>query len=370
MAHTGRSMGWASAAFLLAACGGGGGGGPPAVSVALWDGQYHEALVQGPGSGVHLGDVTAGWAVAAADGAGAFSDTWGYNLDGSIREFPWPGVPDVTYAVDSDRTLHLSTPGGEIARGAISEDGSLALLAPAEDGDGPGIRVLGRREGTWPSHPLSGTWRFAAFSHSYSIPWRSAAWGTMTFDASGGGSASITVNASGGAPASSATALDYVVLADGTMLVEFTSGYRFQGGIARGGDVILLAGGVLDGQDPTYFVLVREGVVPTLSSLAGSWYMTSFGYDLGPGSFLGFAGRATTDAAGILSATITANEEGTYTPLPPVGGSWSVDGAGLITLTLSGGATFVGRVDPGGDLVVLAGGTSALQNPMMFVLLR
>lgn len=364
-------VGWA-AVLLLAACGGSSGGdgtgGTPPVTAALWSGQHHLGVIEGPGSPIRLGDVTAAWGVAACDGVENYDESAAINFDGSVFS-ERPGLPDITYTVDPDRTVHLRRPPGEFARGRLSAAGDLALLAASTAG-GPTIRLYGRREGTYDETPLSGTWRLAAFAHSYTGPLRQAIFGSLTLNTGGTGSLSATINSDGLVGVAPPIAAAYGVFADGRMQLALGASSLFEGGLLRGGDVIVLAGDVDAAGDPTFMVLVREVAAPTVAALAGSWQLAGFGYDLGSGDYFGLAGPASVDAAGVLAATLTKNTEGVYATLPPVGGSWAVDGAGVVTLTLSGGATFVGRAAPGNDLVIVAGATTAASSPAIFLLLR
>jgi hypothetical protein len=366
------AAGWVSLVLAFAGCGGSGsGGGSAAFGVEHWNGHHHLVSIEGPGTGLVTDTVVTRWGVAALDGAGSLEATGMRNADGSVSpSLSIPGL-DRTYTVAPDREIVVETLGSPFLRGGISLGGDIAIASPVAADAGPALHVFGRRAGAFGLFPLSGTWRLAALSYVAGASVQGAFFGTVTLDDAGDGTLTAATNSEGTIIASSSAPVTYLVFADGSMRLAVPGGIALEGGLVRSGNVILLAGGTSDPENPTLFLLVREAASPSLSSLQGEWFLAGWQFDVSAGTFAGVEGRAVADAAGTLTADLVRNAAGTYTDLPPQSATLSLGAGGTLTLTLGGsGDVLVGGLSPEHDFAILAGGTNAGSSPSLFLLLR
>jgi hypothetical protein len=373
MARSRRFLASVAACVLpwLAGCGGSdGGGSTTVVTVAHWNGHYHHVAIDGPTAGAFGPTVLTYWGVAAFDGAGSLETTVTLNGDGSVS----PGLPirgfDSDYTVAPDREIVIEALAVPALRGGISFDGDVAIASSVAAGAGPSLRLFGRRRGTFRPFPLTGTWRVCALNYLFGATLQGAFFGSVVFDDTGSGTMTAGTNAEGTIFGAAAAAVSYGVAADGTMQFDFGGGLSLEGGLVRGGNVILLAGGTLDTQNPSLFVLVREAPEPSLASLQGGWFLAGWQFDVAGGVFAGVEGRAVADAVGNLTADLVRNTMGTYTALPPQSATWSLGAGGALTLTLGAGDVLAGGLSPEHDFAVVSGGTNPGSNTSLFVLLR
>ncbi len=142
--------------FGYAACGGGGGSGAaPGLDASTFSGTYFWASLTATDESPATDVASGQWGTAVADGAGSMTVNLRTNESGSIMP---PGMATVPYTVATDGTWVWRATGVEFTRGGISSDGRIAGGTSLRTGLFPQINLLIRREGTWSTASLNGTY--------------------------------------------------------------------------------------------------------------------------------------------------------------------------------------------------------------------
>jgi hypothetical protein len=351
--------------LVLTACGGGGGGGgggPPGVTPALFNG-VHDYMGLVAQSGPPLA-VASQRGPLTADGVSMLSLTVTENVDGVIT----PQAPSgLGYALDAARNLRWqATPMTDIAAGGISADGRLAVLGTVQTGSFPALIFAGKRVGPHGAASLSGAYHVFGFVHDWSGPQDLTVFGTCTFDGVGTASLSALQNAGGSIAGPFPDAGTYTVSPDGVLDYTFGFGQVFQGGVYAGGSLAVTCGATSAGGDPALFVFVKAGAGLGNATLSRSYFIAGFQRDLSA-DWASATGTLVANGTGSATVTLTTND-GTIGMDPPVMLSYAVAADGATTYAV--GDTFAGAVSADGGILVLAGGTSVLSNPVLFVGIR
>jgi hypothetical protein len=335
----------------------------PTASAATFAGDYHLHLLRGTVAPAQ--EVRALWGNVLADGVGQFTGTISSNENG-VLSGPGP-TGFIDYEVDADATFRWVAGAVDVARGGIALDGDLGVVAYEVPGLDPMIAVMGRRQGVWNLASLNGTYHFTGFAYSVGGGLNASYWGTVTFDGAGSASSLLQANI-GGLVFPGSPALTYNVFADGTMTLDFGGGFTHRGGIQKNGDLIVVAGATVAGDNPAMFALVRAQPGATDATLAGPYHMVGLGFDDVANQYRSVTGSFDADGAGFAALALTENQEGVITPLAG-NPTYSVAGNGTLEV-VSGVETWRGGVSPGGHVAVLGGSTAPGGDQGFYLLVR
>ncbi len=345
--------------LTAAACGGGGGGGAPAADASLLSGDYFVCFFSGEDGVTDTG--FAGWGVATADGAGGLAGSIMQNQATVVSvSLPLPGA----YTVAADRETTLTLPGPSGYAGWTNSAGTLALSGRISAGQPPASLALVKLGSGFSDASLSGDYHFAALSINASGDAVSV-WGTATFDGAGNISFSTTSNNEGtvSTPPPSVLPGTYAVAADGQVTMSFPGG-DLEGCLTPDGQLLLGAGGVVNGQEPFLFLFTPKSGSASNATLSGTYQLV--GIERESGGFTSLTGSAEANGSGSITASFTRNSDGFISISGPDVVPYSVAADG--TLTVDGALT--GGVAPGGAYGLIAGPTTGTDGPRMFVLMR
>jgi hypothetical protein len=356
--------------LVLAACGGvpGAPAAPAAVfpvgTAADYAGDYQLSMLVATTNPADT--ATSYWGVVTADGTSTLAGSYFRNIDGVVSG-PHP-FPALSYAVDAEGRLSWAAPGGDIARGGLSHDGSIGALAIVPPIDNPGIALTGRQEGTYDMTSLNGVYHVAGFIYNHAATAHATYWGTFSFD--GAGNAVVTLDHNiDGTPGLTAIGATYAVLPDGTTVVTFPGAFHLRGAILAGGDVLSIAGGLSAGRPPSLFVMAKSGAGQDTADAAGAWHLVGLEYDLGGAVYRSRNGRLVANAAGQATLSMEENVQGVLVPGVADLATITVLGNGETTVATGAGATWQGGLSAHGTTAVL-GGETAGGNPLLYVLIR
>ncbi|MDJ0975290.1 MAG: hypothetical protein QNJ98_12570 [Planctomycetota bacterium] len=356
----------------LAACGGGGGGSAsagvsPAPSASLFDGDYHFVSFGITDAGAVLG--TSQWGQFTADGAGGLSGTASLNLNGGVTTGA-PSAP-LLYAVDADHTLRVQVatdPSVDTLVGGISTDGRAYTLGTVRSGANPYLMIGAQKAGTYAAADLTGRYHVAAMIADSSGPQQIAFWGTADFDGSGTVDFEADLNANGTLAAIPANTGSYTVGPDGDVTWSLGgSPDVLEGGMLGAGELVILGGMSNTGGNPSIFVLVPYTFGASDATLSGTYRFVGI-EATSTNTFESRTGTLVADGAGGLTAELTNNADGVITTMSSGALTYAVGPAG--GLTVDGDAVLSGGVSGDGRFFVLAGGTSASDNPTIVVGVR
>lgn len=177
------------------------------------------------------------------------------NLDGDID--PFAGVPlPANLAILAGGTLALQEAGTLVQRGAVSEDGTLILLAGNLGTGNPGVRVLVRLDQATASD-LAGTYGYTATNLLLLTP--GSRFGTVTAHP---GTSAMDLEASslfaGSVSEPYEVALSRGVNPDGTLTVVYDlGGAIFRGAVGPAGSYAWYGGGITPSSSTLLAVLIR-----------------------------------------------------------------------------------------------------------------
>ena len=117
-------------------------------------------------------------------------------------------------------------------------------------------------------------------------------------------------------------------------------------------------------------MFVRRSSGFGLGSLSGSWFGCGFSNNHTPPDTGGNVGLVDFDGLGGWTSSSWWNVDGAITASAPGAGTYEVDPDGSCRIRFGAGAELAGVVHPGGNLVVVSGGTAAGNWPTTYVLVR
>ena len=364
------------ALLLLAACGSSGGGDSTVVvpvqsspNAHLFAGTYQAVAVSAT-EDMGFEYMRTRWGTMLADGVYDVLGSLTHNYGGAISVLATDTYG--TFAVETDRrfTYESLFAGLDHSVGGITETGDIVSLAIMAAGATPTMQVYARRDGMHGLGSLSGTYRLAGFGATVAGLMTSATWGTVTFDGMGGGTSDAAVNQEGATFGPVLLPITYTVAPDGAMSLSFAGGLTLDGGIAAGGDVLLLGGGTTPGDNMFVYVLVREGAGLGDADLDGNFVLTGMTQEVGTNFYATIAGNLAADGMGAAQARGLRCQEGVVEWIPSENVTTTVAPTGALTLTTGGGDVFVGGLVPDARFGVLAGPTNAGGDPTILFLLR
>ena len=349
---------------FLAACGGG--NGDPFVdgSEGGDSGESGPDLFTFSGTFHAMGMLTNGttsntvfYGPLAADAVGAYSIVASVNTDGSLPP-GGPAAADDEYSVDPGGGL---TVGGTLGGfGGMNPDKDVAAISSFFGG----LSVWLRRGGSFDVSSLNGTYRFVSKIAASSSTLLSLG-GTIVFDGAGAGTFMPEfLNNEGNLQGTADDPLTYTVSADGDVEIDIRGMQTLRGGIARGGEILAVAGGALAGQDPMVVYAIRQRTGATTSQLTGGYTLVLDRFAQVTHDRLGLSGTLSADGG----ATASFRDLLTLTPLPSIPVSISDDGQ--IDATLDGGYRVRGAISAAGDVAFLAGGIDDGFDPGLMALVR
>jgi len=359
----------ALALLLLVGCGGGGG-----TSIAfekpesLLAGTYRIVGVSGDKGGIE--EVDSYWGELQASGAGMLSLTVVQNALGVLSP-PLPSS-DIVYRVGYDRALEFdsSLPGVAAFHGAVSEAGDVAALMTTFTPIRPMLLLLGRSGPGYDVSSLIGTYHFGCYGATVGGPFNFVGWGSFVFDGAGGGTYELTVNQEGAIAGPANPLFSYTVSPDGAVSLDLGGGFVVNGSVVAGGEMVLAAGGDAPGDNPTTYVLLRQGAGYTDADLDGPYFMLGFGHGVATNSYRGFVGGVLADGAGSNQFAGLRNEDGVVTQDPADGFSSAVAPDGTITFTTAGGDVLRGAMSADRRFLIATGTTNLGGDAAFFFLLR
>ena len=240
----------------------------------------------------------------------------------------------------------------------------LLLVAIGCGGGGGGGSPLGL---------LSGTYSFIAFGGTNGAPDEgNTSWGEIAADGAGtftGGTVTNNVNGAV-SPPSGTGSIGYDV--DGARTFSLLGGTGstpdYTGKISADGSVAALAS-VSASTPPAILLMGRKAGTYSDASLSGLYHVCAFGYDPTVSSDLSYFGAMTFDglgsAAGSLSLNVAALTSGPFA----ISLTYSTAPDGALTVAFSSDG-YKGQICAGGDLILLAGGTSTTEAPVVMVLVK
>ena len=252
-------------------------------------------------------------------------------------------------------------------QGTVTANGRVAVLSTIGSGTNPGIKILGRKEGTHSNASLTGLYHLSAFAYNHGGMNDLAYWGSVTFDGVGGGPGSATTNRDGGLIGPIGFTFPYSVAADGTVTGDFGN-QPMTGSIIAGGEVVIMAGGTTAGLSPLFMVLTKGTTGATNALLSGTYRLAAMIMPtLQPPEWHGVTLTGTADGAGLFGFTGGwQNQDGVATAIPAGGDSaFSVGPNGLFDFS---GSNYFGGITPPGDFAVFAGQISGA--PEFWFMLR
>ncbi len=361
-------------ALFLAACGGSDGTTTVVVAAgeqpppALFNGAYHMSIIGGSTAG-GLENFLVSWGDATADPeTGLLSFTGSANADGVVNA----SDENLPFEERSDRELALEPflPAYDALQGGVSEDGSVAAAAAATPFIPPYLMLFTRAGSGYDNATVAGTYQFAAMSSTAVGNSTGALWGTITFDGAGGGNAEVTTNAEGAIVGPFVVPINYTVEPDGGLQLAINGALILQGGIGADGEVALLGGGVIAGDNPTQYVLVRQGAGLADADLDGIYFFAGLTQEVGSNLYGSISGHLLADGAGSAFFTGYVNNQGDVTVEPPEPLTTTVAGDGTISVTTGGGDVFHGSLSASGRFGIFAGPDGPGTNPSFFFFFR
>ncbi len=198
-----------------------------------------------------------------------------------------------------------------------------------------------------------------------------AQWGEITADGAGvvtGGSISENENGVLDGPTAQAASA-YTIDADRNLSI-LSGGVPFlTGRISADGRVATLSP-IAAGTTPAIIILGRKEGTYSNASLSGLYHIAMIAYSSGVPEDQVYWGQFTlAGAAGTGSGSLTINADGSTGSSGALSMTYSVAADGSATVGLSG-LSLSGTVVAGGDVVLLAGSTDALEPPFMAVLIK
>lgn len=304
----------------------------------------------------------AAWAVVTLDGVSAMTGTAGENAGGSVIG-PLPLA--ATYGVAADRSTTFSFGAGSNYSGWSNVDGSAALAGATAASSTPAAIGLLKLTSGVVDADLAGNWFLGAvvLTVTGSI---STYWGSATLDAVGAGTATISANFEGVVAGGPPVALSAATASNGQLTMTM-GGTPLEGAMHVGRNLIVAVGSTTDTEDPTWVVLVRKTSGASNATFGGTYQIV--GLERDGGGFGSLTGAVVANGAGSLTATFTKNTDGVISASGPdvVSYAAAADG-GLIVDAV--GEPLEGGFSAGGAFAVLAGPTTAMTNPRIYVLLR
>ena len=359
--------------LTLAACGGGGGGGggsdgteePPPLS--LLSGNFGLTGFRGRASG-GLSHETR-WGAMGSDGAGSFSSAFDYNADTATGST----TQDHFYTIGVGRRLGFANEFGEYAIGRVAESGRLAALSWLVPGRIPGLLLNLQRGLNQTNADLTGTYRgcFIGFTTGVNKPEGGA--GTYTFGGDGTWTGTWNANIDGLiiGPQTPAPGT-YDVSEPGAVRWVYGNGFTLRGQLLRGGAVLSVAGGTVDGDQLYWHCFVKQASGLDTSALSGTYALIGIEYDFDVGTldWIGVGGTWTGNGAGGYTATFQENEATSISSPVTETGTYAVGADGRLTVTTSDGEVYLGGLSGDRVFAVYGGGISEGSKPGIYLLVR
>ncbi|MDJ0973706.1 MAG: hypothetical protein QNJ98_04545 [Planctomycetota bacterium] len=351
--------------LTLAGCGGGSGsGGGEANLTALFQGDYGAARTLGfdalePSKSasqiVFSGD-------SAADGVGMVTEAATSNRDGSVNTLVSPF--NAPYAVSGARVLEfLNARGTSFGRGGVSADGRIAIVAGTSS---TFLNTYIQRSAVLGSPAdLSGSFHFVAFARLGSIV--TGYTGVAAFDGMGGVTWTRSfANAEGTVVAGTASTGTYDVTADGETTVTIP-GSTIRGRMDASGDVMILAGGVVNGDSPFMAVLTPVRATASNADFTGNFFVVGLDW-IGTG-YRSTSGTLDATAADTVTLAVSRLSFVPATPADPPSPisedvalgpyGFEVFSNGKLEVSIDG-STYEGALSPSGDVFFLGGPVSGV----------
>lgn len=347
--------------LVTGGCGSGGGGAPmgggtviAGPSNADFVGGYFWQLWAGNPAGP---TNTSQWGIVTADGAGLVSSGLIAQNSAGVLVGPFASPP-LPYSVDSNSRLEITIGGGTLA-GAITEDGALAAVTQITPGLNPTLAILPRGEGVYNAASLDGEYHLCSFW------WGGAGelsrWdGTVTFDGVGGAfnySAGVNNNGAIIPPQPPMAWGAYAVGPAG--VVTWNNPLAFMsGGIAFGGDLIVLSGTTQANDLQVMTILIKKGAGLGNATMSGTYNtVTLAASNAPPPRYQTTVGTMVVDGLGQMTiGDATANADGAVAQQP--GGAvlpYTIDPDGSLSVI---GGLLQGGVSANGRYAVVAGSTA------------
>ncbi|MDJ0521330.1 MAG: hypothetical protein QNJ90_04575 [Planctomycetota bacterium] len=355
--------------LATAACGSSGGGSPDTDAAELGAplaGAFHVSGAWGNGV------VVTG--IGSPEPDGSFPAQVTVNRVGDVSDTPVEGA----YESWPDGTVVSNLLLGP-AVGSVTETGDVVALRNPGRSIGPaGLSVLLRRDETVAPDALAGTYRYVAMLlgppdplDPEETPVVMTSGGTLVFDASGGAELIPEyLNVDGVQTGTETEPALYTLGADGSLVLDLGI-TRLTGAVARGGELISLAGGTAADQDALVLYAVRQGTGFDDARLDGLY--TALNHDGKTSGNFGFLGRMDCDGAGLADLEVGTGES--FLAVAPW--SYAVDADGRVDLSylISGGGLTVeiayeGAISSAGDVVIAASGVVDGQPPALLLLVR
>lgn len=220
---------------------------------------------------------------------------------------------------------------------------------------------------------LTGTFLMAGRAGSADAPHEELGlWGSVTFTADGRVVFDATANELG-------------VIGDFTGMGEMLFDVGLHRTITTGLDgfpgLAILAGGYsVDGSlamlstegagRPHLMLMARRETAGTPESLAGTYHLCGTSYDLGLSTHTAWLCTLTLDGTGNGTLEGLLNRNGITGGLSPTAVTASVPGDGTVALQLASAGTVVGPIAHGGDVMIVSGSTTPLEDPALHVIVR
>lgn len=217
---------------------------------------------------------------------------------------------------------------------------------------------------------FTGTYTLSALLASASTPVTIAGFGTATADGAGVGSTLSGGNDGSNVSTPTPGMFPFSVASDGALTLDTT----VMGGLQRNGRGAV-ASTLTASNPPALYVLLRRSGTYSAATMTGDYH---FGSLLLSSSSVGTSiwsttanGKATFDGAGSYTyPTFNINQGGTVSSNSGANLAYAISAGGEVTMSTGGAQSVVGGVTSGGSFVVVSGGTTATDTPMLKILIK
>ncbi len=221
-----------------------------------------------------------------------------------------------------------------------------------------------------PNARLLGSYCFIAFSGTDgATDEANATWGDVTADGLGmitGGTRNENEN--GVVTTDAYPATPYSIDAAGVMTLFEGAVAAFRGAISADGNVACLSA-IANGESPAIIILGKKEGTYSNASLNGLYHLAGIAYVFGGPSDNSTWGTTMFDGAGMHMESQNENTDGTVAGPFNSNRTYSVAADGSVTADF-GGVMYSGAILAGGELIILAGDTTAAGPPYILILTK
>lgn len=372
MRRISRAGAWLlTAGLLLAATGGCGGSSdacPPTDADRL-AGTYHVAA-RAAQLGAPLTE-RGEWGRLTLEGDGELAIETTVNEIGQLSSYV--ASDGLAFDVGLDRTVTVGSAaffGIPFLAGGASTDRSLIVLTSEGIGP-PQLQILTRRGARPDPTSLAGTFYLCGSTYDLALSRHTGWFGTLTLDATGGGTIQGFLNREGLSGGFGPDAVSASVEADGTVTMDLGPGGVVEGAVSKGDDVIVLSGSTASLGNPALFAMVRQASFPGVDSFDGAFHLAGFELDAGSGERRALHGTLFVQASSQTVFSAVLHHQETWVEQNRLAGTFKVETDGRLSITAtSGGDDLLGAVSPGGDVAILWRGGLPGVDPTFWIAVR